>query len=376
MDQFDDQLGHLVGRGRLAGKHHDARDHAVRRRLRVVQDLLVARDHVQHVQQLALVLVDALDLHVEQCAGVQLQALVLHHPARQALLVHLLGVAEGAQESRLVRHVAQRLQLRQIAPPAPPNALVQQRGQRRVGLGQPAPWRHAIGLVVEALGVDAGKVGKDGLLHQLRMQARHAIHRVAGHHRHIGHAHAPLARFVDQREPAHQFGVVAQLLGDAGQKVRIDVKNDLQMARQDAAQRFHRPGLQRLVHQRVVGVREHLLRITPGRGPGQMVFVQQQAHQLGNRQHRVGVVQVDADLFRQQLEAGVAAQVAPHQILQAGADEEVFLVQAQLSAGRRGVVRVQHARHVFGMVLALDRRHVVATVERRQIDLFGSPGRP
>jgi hypothetical protein len=37
-------------------------------------DGLVARDHVQHVQQLALVLVDALDLHVEQAGRIDRDA--------------------------------------------------------------------------------------------------------------------------------------------------------------------------------------------------------------------------------------------------------------------------------------------------------------
>jgi hypothetical protein len=36
---------------------------------RPCQDGVVARDDVQHVEQLALVFVDALDLHVEQAVG-------------------------------------------------------------------------------------------------------------------------------------------------------------------------------------------------------------------------------------------------------------------------------------------------------------------
>ena len=69
----------------------------------------------------------------------------------QALLVLLLGQAEGALELGVV---GQRLQLRelvQVPAPAGADAAVDQRRQRRVGLAEPAPRRDAVGLVAEAL---------------------------------------------------------------------------------------------------------------------------------------------------------------------------------------------------------------------------------
>ena len=62
VDQLNDQLGHVVRRGRFAGEHDHTRHHIG---LRITQDALVARDHVQEVEQLALVFVDALDLHIK-----------------------------------------------------------------------------------------------------------------------------------------------------------------------------------------------------------------------------------------------------------------------------------------------------------------------
>ena len=61
--ELDDQLGALVARRRLAGEDLHPR-HPVLLRLRA--DRLVERDRLQDVEQLALVFVDALDLHVEQ----------------------------------------------------------------------------------------------------------------------------------------------------------------------------------------------------------------------------------------------------------------------------------------------------------------------
>ena len=285
-------------------------------------------------------------------------------------------MAEGGHESGLRSHGAQGFELGQVAAPALAQALVEQAGQRRVGLGQPAAGGDAVGLVVEAGGEDTRKVGKDRLRHQLRVQGRHTVDGVAHQHRQIGHPHAALARFVHQRYAAQQLGVVAVLLGHAGEETRVHVEDDLQVARQDAAHHLHRPGLQRLVHQRVVGVREDFLRMAPGGVPVEAVFVDQQAQQLGHGQHRVGVVEVDADLLGQLVEVVVGAQVAAQQVLHAGRAEEVFLVQAQLAAGRGGVVGVQNAGNVFGLVLALHGREIAAPVEGRQVDLFGGLGRP
>jgi hypothetical protein len=125
-----------------------------------VQDAVVARHHVQHVEQLALVFVDALDLHVEHRVGVERRSHVLLDPVGQPQLVLALGMAEGAHEGRLRRPSAS-------APPAasgraasPADALVEQRRQRRVGLRQPAARRDAVGLVVEALRKDRSKSAK------------------------------------------------------------------------------------------------------------------------------------------------------------------------------------------------------------------------
>ena len=331
---------------------------------------------MQHVEQLPFVLVDALDLNIEQCVGGHADAHVLLQPGGQPLLVGQLGLADCGDQGRVIQVGLQRLQLRQVAAPAAADARIEHGRERGVGLRQPAPGRDAVGLVVEALRPKPRKVGKDGLLHQLGMQGRHAIDRVAGQHRQVSHAHPAFTGLVNQRHTPHQRHVVPMLLGELRQKVGVDVKDDLQVARQHPAQHLHRPGLQRLMHQRVIGVREHALAQAPGIGPGQVVLVEQQAHQLGDGQHRVGVVEVDADLGAELVKRAVLAQVAAQQVLHAGADKEVLLVQAQFAPRGRGVVGVEHARHVFRLVLALHRRQVIAAVEGIEVDLFGGLGRP
>jgi len=62
VDEADDALRHVVARRRLAAEDRDARDDAAALGGRHGFDRVVAVDAVERIEQLALVLVDALDL--------------------------------------------------------------------------------------------------------------------------------------------------------------------------------------------------------------------------------------------------------------------------------------------------------------------------
>mmetsp|Transcript_21532 Transcript_21532/g.83660 ORF Transcript_21532/g.83660 Transcript_21532/m.83660 type:complete len:662 (+) Transcript_21532:1047-3032(+) len=364
MGQAHDALGHLVGRGGLAGDDDRARHPA---RVRVVADGLVAADHVQQVQQLALVFVDALDLDVEQAVEVHREAQLAADHAGQALLVGTLDGQELLAERRVG---GQRLELgqgRQVLAPALADAAVQQRRQRRIGLLQPAPRRHAVGDVVEALRPDAGVVGKDGLHHQFRVQRRHAVDPVRGDQGQRGHAHAAfamtMAALVDQRDARGQRVVTREAQLELLEEAVVDLVNDLEMARQQLLEHPHRPGLQRLGHQGVIGVGHGLAGDLPGLVPAQALLVQQQPHQLGGRQRGVGVIQVDGVRLAQVVQRAEFTQMARHQVLQRGADQEGLLLQAQLAAGLGRVVRVEHPVQRIGQHLVARGAGVVAVAE-------------
>ena len=91
IDQLDDLLGHVIGRRCLAGKHHRAR-HPVG--IRIGEDAVVTGDHMQHIEQLALVFMDALDLDIEQGRRIERQAEIGRDPVGQA---HLVGQFSGAK---------------------------------------------------------------------------------------------------------------------------------------------------------------------------------------------------------------------------------------------------------------------------------------
>ena len=82
--QFDDEFGLLITGRRFAGKDFHTRHPAV---TRLGTDCLIQRHGVQQVQQLALVLVDTFDLHIEHGFGVDHNAEALINQGRQGAFV-------------------------------------------------------------------------------------------------------------------------------------------------------------------------------------------------------------------------------------------------------------------------------------------------
>ena len=89
VDHLDDPLGHGVARGGLGAEEEQVGRHL---HVGVVPELLVEMDDVHHVQQLALVLVEALHLHVEDGVGVQDDPLLPLGVLGEGHLVGLLDV--------------------------------------------------------------------------------------------------------------------------------------------------------------------------------------------------------------------------------------------------------------------------------------------
>ncbi len=79
--------------------------------------------------------------------------------------------------------------------------------------------------------------------------------------------------------------------------MRVDLINDLQVPRQEAAEDGERPSLQRLGQQGVIRVGERLARDAPRIGPRQDVFIDQQPHEFGDGDGRMGVVELHREFL-------------------------------------------------------------------------------
>ena len=123
VDQLDDPLGHEV-----AGSGLTAEDEGALRNRQpgILLEPVVQRDDVQHVEMLALVLVDALDLDVEHPVRVQLDARRRADVLGQARLVAALDVAPLRAEGGVLDERLQPAQARQVGQPAVTDGAVQQ----------------------------------------------------------------------------------------------------------------------------------------------------------------------------------------------------------------------------------------------------------
>mmetsp|Transcript_12733 Transcript_12733/g.53542 ORF Transcript_12733/g.53542 Transcript_12733/m.53542 type:complete len:680 (+) Transcript_12733:784-2823(+) len=339
---------------------------------------MVAVYQRQDVQQLPLVLVDALDLHVEERALRRGDAAALLEQRRQARLVCLLGRPPLLAERLVVDVLAQPGEQVEVrGPHGGAQRLGDGVGERGVAECQPAALRDAVGLVLELVGPELVEVLEDGLLDELRVDRRHAVDGVAGHQRQRGHAHRLVALvLLDDAHAADAVPVVAEVRAHLLQEAPVDVVDDLHVARQQLLHELHRPLLERLGQHGVVGEGEDARGDRPRRGPAEALVVHEHAHELGHADGRVRVVELDGHLVGELVEVLVVLLVAADHVLDGGADEEVLLLEAQLLALVRPVVGVEHGGDGLGALLVEDGRHVVAGVERLQVEVLGGLGTP
>eukprot|EP00047_Mylnosiga_fluctuans_P003292 m.228426 g.228426 ORF g.228426 m.228426 type:complete len:867 (+) comp11740_c0_seq1:45-2645(+) len=382
-DQLDDHLGHVVpGRGLAANQ--DSAGHEVA--AGVLLHAVVEGDDVQDVEQLALVLVQALDLDVEERVRVDLDAVLLGQVLGKLLLVDQLCIDDVGKELGVVSQRAQRGKLVQVLDPRLANALGDERGEGHVALQQPAARRDAVGLILELLGPQLEEVLERGVLKNLGVQAGDAVDGVAADDREVRHVDGLLAVLVDQRHAVAALDVAREDRDDVVKMAAIDLVDDHQVARQHALQQRHRPALEGLGQDGVVGVREGLAADVPGLGPRQALQVDQDAHELRNGQRGVRVVELDRALARELLEGGALVLavrgasaevlVAADDVLQRRRHEEVLLLEAQLLALEDVVVGVEYTRDVLSQIAVDDGLDVVAVVEVRQIEAIRRTGRP
>ena len=161
---------------------------------------MIARHRVEQVQELPLVFVDALDVHVEQRVGIERRpGLLANEPAERGLVGALDG-GETLDRRGIVGMCGKPLQRRAVIENRVAANLAQQPRQPRIGLVQPAPKGDAVGLVDDAPGVKPMQIGENGLAQQICVQRRDAVDAMRPDKREMAHPHVASLGFVDDRE--------------------------------------------------------------------------------------------------------------------------------------------------------------------------------
>ena len=167
--------------------------------------------------------------------------------------------------------------------------------------------------------------------HQLGMERRDAVDPVRAHKSEVPHPDPPPFALVDQRDLGQEIGVESARPPRCLEVTRIDRVDDFEMPREKALEQRHRPTLQCFRQQRVVGVGECLDGDPPGLVPRHVVQIDEDAHQLGDRDARMRVVELDSRPLRKRIDAAESSGVAAHEVLQRGRHEEIFLTQPQFA---------------------------------------------
>ena len=156
----------------------------------------------------------------------------------------------------------------------------------------------------------------------------------------------------------------------------VDLVDDLELARQQLLKVVQRPLLKRLGKQRVVGVGQGASRQIPGLIPPQLRVVEQDAHQFGDREGGMRIVELDRRLVRQGAPVSIVAPETPHEIGERAGNKEILLHEAQALPHFGGVIRIEHAGHGVRSDAPDERADKVARAELLKVETIVRRGAP
>ncbi len=203
--QLDDQLGLAVARRRLAAEDLDAGRPVL---VRLGLDRLVQGDRLDDVEQLALVLVDALDLHVEQSGGIDVDPGPVGDDRGERLLPAEPRRRVALHEGRILGEGVEAAEQPGIVEDARADGFDREPGQAGIGVVQPATEGDAVGLVDDLVAVERMQVAEHRRAHQVGMERGDAVHPARAVEGEVPHPHPPPLRFIDERDRSEVGGEV------------------------------------------------------------------------------------------------------------------------------------------------------------------------
>ena len=309
-DERNDLLGQIIACGCLGREDECLR---IDRLFRVILDIVVKRQDMQDIQQLPLVFMQALDLHVEDRIRVDVDTVVLRDISGKAYLVLALDGLQIFQNIRIVTVLEQRFERVRVVQEAVADERLQIAGQGRVRLAQPAAVRNAVCDVQEAAVIEIIIIPEDGFFKNIRVQLRNAVDLVAAGQAQVRHANLAV------RDSGHILPLAGIVRIDAVQlfhEAAVDLLTDGVNARQLLPEQIDRPTLKCLGHDGMVGVGKRRAGDLPRAFPAIVVLVDQQAHQLWHAERRMRIVDVHGNLVSQVIKRMVIFQMLVQDRLQ------------------------------------------------------------
>ena len=254
---------------------------------------------MEDIHELALVLVQALYLNIEDGTRVHDNAVVLQNVVRKAELVLVLDV-HVLLAALLIFHIdTELLHFGEVRDPLVSDALRNPVRKQRVRVEQEAALRDAVGLVVELFRRELVEVAKRLLLQNLGVNLRDTVDREGSRTGHECHAHLAV---VDDGHAVFSRLIARELVLDGKQEAAVNLFDNLINTRKQTGEELNGPLLECLGHDGVVRVRAGLARNFPRLFPAESLFVHQNAHELRNRDCGVRVVHLEHDKIRELLD--------------------------------------------------------------------------
>ncbi len=324
-------------------------------------------------QQLALVLVQALDLNIHDAVGIEDEAVVVAlDKAGEALLVLLLDGVYLLAHGGVVRVGGELRQLLGLREVVLADELAEQAVQTGVDLREPAAVVDAVGDVGEAVGAQGVDVVEEVVLEDLPVEAGDAVDHIAGGEAEICHVYLTVA----DDEVAADALIPVEVVNEIVAPAAVDLAHDLPQAGQQLLHQILRPLLERFAHDGVVGVGDALLDDVPGLVPAKAMLVHENAHELGDDHGRVRVVDLDDVVVAEGADVAPHLDVLAHDILRGGGDEEILLLEAQGLALDVVVSGVENLGDDLGHGALLHALDICALGEEVHIERVGTLGVP
>src|SRR6516162_2036818 len=107
-----------------------------------------------------------------------------------------------------------------------------------------------------------------------------------------------------------------------------------------------------------------------------MRIIEQNAHQLRNRQSRMGIVELDRDLVGKQMPIPIPVVETANEVGKRASNQKVFLKETQFLTDRGAVVGIEHPRQRLRRESSRKRADKIAAAELLKIEKVGRCGRP
>ena len=315
------------------------------------------------------------NLHVEHGIRIDDISRGLQDDFCQTFFVVFFDAEEIADEFGIRGIGFQLFQIRQLCNPRIADFGRDQVCQFGVGAQQPTARRNAVCFVVEAFRPHFVEVRSQSFFDQFRMDGSDAVDGMRTDNCQITHTDFLFRTFFDDGHAAHFFNVARIEFSDFFHQVVIDVIDNDHVPGHDFFQQFDGPTFKSFGQQGVVCVAHGFFRDFPRRIPIETVDVHQDAHQFGDSQSRMRIVELDGCFFGQFAQIRVCFQETAHNIADGAGYEEVLLHQAQFLTGFDGVGGVKDFGDCFGFDFLFNGFDITAFVKGFDIQFVGRSGR-